>query len=216
DIAVVAQSVEAVQVAAWVHDYAPAIRCMVLASPAFKVKLYVPLARQGLALQRAFRGNFFVNSYVKAQFLTHNRERIASYIADPLITRPISVNMLLGLYEAADRVVADARAITVPTQLLISGSDWVVHQGRQHAFFRRLATPVKERHVFRGFYHDTLGEKDRHLPIAQARRFILERFSEPLVRPSLLDADRMGYTRDEADALATPLPATSARRVYWL
>jgi hypothetical protein len=43
DIAVVAQSVGAVLVAAWVHDYAPRIRCMVLASPAFKVKLYVPL-----------------------------------------------------------------------------------------------------------------------------------------------------------------------------
>ena len=30
----------------WAHDYAPKIRCMVLASPAFKVKLYVPFARQ--------------------------------------------------------------------------------------------------------------------------------------------------------------------------
>ena len=55
------------------------------------------------------RGNFFVNSYVKAKFLTHDPERIASYDSDPLITRPISVNILLGLYEAADRVVADAQ-----------------------------------------------------------------------------------------------------------
>lgn len=41
----IAQSVGAVMVATWVHDYAPAIRGLVLASPAFKVKLYVPLAR---------------------------------------------------------------------------------------------------------------------------------------------------------------------------
>ncbi|XPE55952.1 hypothetical protein ACNKHW_11115 [Shigella flexneri] len=34
----------------WIHDYAPAIRGLVLASPAFKVKLYVPLARPALAL----------------------------------------------------------------------------------------------------------------------------------------------------------------------
>ena len=45
DIAVVAQSVGSVLAATWVHDYAPPIRCMVLASPAFKVKLYVPFAR---------------------------------------------------------------------------------------------------------------------------------------------------------------------------
>ncbi|MGO4611583.1 alpha/beta hydrolase, partial [Variovorax sp. 2RAF20] len=48
DIAVIAQSVGAVLVSTWVHDYAPKIRGMVLASPAFKVKLYVPFARTGL------------------------------------------------------------------------------------------------------------------------------------------------------------------------
>jgi alpha-beta hydrolase superfamily lysophospholipase len=215
DIAVVAQSVGAVQVALWVHDYAPRIRCMVLASPAFDVKLYVPLARPGLRTMRALRGNFFVNSYVKAKYLTHDPQRIASYESDPLIARPISADMLLGLYDAGNRVVADARAIIVPTQLLISGADWVVRQAPQHAFFERLGTPVKERHVFRGFYHDTLGERDRRPAIAEARRFILERFAEPPVGVSLLDADRLGYTRDEADALATPLPPASPRRLYW-
>src|ERR1043166_330613 len=38
-----AHSVGAVIVSAWVHDYAPPIRAMVLATPAFRVKLYVPL-----------------------------------------------------------------------------------------------------------------------------------------------------------------------------
>ena len=109
DIGVVGQSVGAVLVAAWVHDYAPRIRCMVLASPAFKVKLYVPFARAGLATMYKLRGNFFVNSYVKAKFLTHDPERIASYDADPLITRPISVRLLLGLYETAERVVDQYR-----------------------------------------------------------------------------------------------------------
>ncbi|WP_350649985.1 alpha/beta hydrolase, partial [Pseudomonas sp. HY13-MNA-CIBAN-0226] len=90
--------VGAVIAATWVHDYAPKIRALVLASPAFKVKLYVPFARTGLALMRKFRGNFFVNSYVKAKFLSHDPERVASYDNDPLITKAISVNVLLGLY----------------------------------------------------------------------------------------------------------------------
>ena len=127
DIAVVGQSVGAVLVATWAHDYAPDIRCVVLASPAFKVKLYVPFARFLLKLRYAVQGLFFVNSYVKAKFLTHDPERVRSYNADPLITRPIAANILLQLYETAERVVADARAIIVPTQLLISGADWVVH-----------------------------------------------------------------------------------------
>jgi alpha-beta hydrolase superfamily lysophospholipase len=215
NMAVVAQSVGAVLVSIWAHDYAPRIRCMVLASPAFKVKLYVPFARTGLKLQHRLRGHFFVNSYVKAQFLTHDPERIASYRSDPLITRPIAVNILLGLYEASERVVADARAITVPTQLLISGADWVVHHGPQHRFYERLGTSIKERHVLPGFYHDTFGELGRAVAVSRARRFILERFAEAPVRPSLLDADRAGFTRDEADALASPLPLASPRGLYW-
>ncbi|MEA2885225.1 MAG: hypothetical protein QOH32_4481 [Bradyrhizobium sp.] len=215
DMAVIAQSVGGVLIATWVHDYAPKIRCMVLASPAFKVKLYVPFALPGLKLQRAWRGEFFVNSYVKPQFLSHDPARIESYRADPLITRPIAVNILLDLYETAKRVVADARAITVPTQLLISGADWVVHHAPQHRFFEQLGTPIKERHILPGFYHDTLGELGRAAAVDKVGRFILDRFTEPLNRPTLLEADRMGYTRDEADALASPLPTISPRGLYW-
>ncbi|TKK35808.1 hypothetical protein PspCFBP13528_00720 [Pseudomonas sp. CFBP13528] len=215
NLAVVAQSVGAVIAATWVHDYAPKIRALVLASPAFKVKLYVPFARPGLALMRKFRGNFFVNSYVKAKFLSHDPERVASYDSDPLITKAISVNVLLGLYEAADRVVADAQAIQVPTQLLISGSDFVVHRKPQQQFFERLGSLKKELHVLPGFFHDTLGERDRATAVNSARRFILQSFAQPLDRASLLDADKLGATCAESEALAAPLPRNSLRDLYW-
>src|SRR5437667_290428 len=65
NMALVAQSVGAVLAAAWVHDYAPKIRCMVLTSPAFRVKLYVPFARALLKLRYKWKGHFVVNSYVK-------------------------------------------------------------------------------------------------------------------------------------------------------
>ncbi|MCK9813115.1 MAG: bifunctional alpha/beta hydrolase/class I SAM-dependent methyltransferase [Candidatus Pseudomonas colombiensis] len=215
NLAVVAQSVGAVIVSTWVHDYAPRIRSLVLASPAFKVKLYVPFARPGLALMRKLRGNFFVNSYVKARFLSHDPERVASYDSDPLITKAISVNVLLGLYEAADRVVADAQAIQVPTQLLISGSDFVVERKPQEQFFERLGTLHKEKHILPGFFHDTLGEKNRAPAVASARRFILQNFERPQKRPSLLHADVLGATCAESESLAAPLPHNSPRDLYW-
>jgi alpha-beta hydrolase superfamily lysophospholipase len=215
DLAVVAQSVGAVIISTWAHDYAPRVRCLVLAAPAFKVKLYVPFARPGLKLLHAWRGNFFVNSYVKARFLSHDPERIASFENDPLISRPISVTMLLGLYEAAGRVVADAQAIQVPTQLLISGADFVVHRKPQEDFFERLGSLRKEKHLLPGFFHDTLGERDRAHALSRVRRFILRNFEEPVTRPSLLDADRLGATCAEAEELAAPLPKNSLRDLYW-
>ncbi|GMB79426.1 bifunctional alpha/beta hydrolase/class I SAM-dependent methyltransferase [Shinella zoogloeoides] len=215
DIAVVAQSVGAVLAATWVHDYAPHIRALALASPAFDVKLYVPFAKEGIALWQKLKGTFFVNSYVKARFLTHDPERIASFEADPLITRPIASNILLELYEAADRVVADARAITVPTQLLVSGSDFVVRHAPQHRFFENLGSTIKERHVLPGFYHDTLGERDRAKALEKLRTFILARFAAPPVVADLRQAHLSGHTRDEADRLATPLSPFSPRGLYW-
>ena len=215
DIAVLAQSVGAVVVSTWAHDYAPKIRCLVLASPAFKVKLYVPFARPGLRLMRALRGNFYVNSYVKSKFLTHDVARQKSFDADPLITRAISVNILLALYEAADRIVSDAQAITIPTQLLISGADWVVHHGPQHAFFERLGTPIKGKHVLDGFFHDTLGEANREQAVAKVRNFILRRFAEAPQRVDLRDADLHGATFEESAALAKPLPTLCPRGLFW-
>ncbi len=212
-MAVVAQSVGAVLAATWVHDYAPPIRALVLASPAFKVKLYVPFARPGLKLMHRLRGKFFVNSYVKAKFLTHDPERIASYDNDPLITRPIAVNILLDLYETAERIVADAAAITVPTQLLISGADWVVHRGPQDRFYERLGSRTKERIVLDGFYHDTLGERDRQRAVDAARRFIVREFDAPSAPRSLLDADQIGPFREESDRLASA--PTGLAAWYW-
>jgi alpha-beta hydrolase superfamily lysophospholipase len=213
NMAIVAHSVGSVLAAAWVHDYAPPIRCMVLASPAFQVKLYVPFARAALSVIHRLLGDFHVNSYVKPGALTHDPERIASYKADPLIQKPISVQVLLGLYDASDRIVADAQAICVPTQLLISGADWVVRRKPQLKFFDQLGSEVKEKHLFDGWYHDTLGEKDRALAIGKAREFIERMFERPSFCSPLLDADQHGYTREEFEQLRRPLPVLSFKRL---
>ena len=215
DIALIAQSFGAVLAAAWVHDYAPKLRAMVLASPAFSVKLYVPFAKEGIALWQKLKGRFFVNSYVKAKFLTHDPVRIATFESDPLITRPIASNILVELYQHAARIVSDARAMTVPTQLLLSGSDWVVRHAPQHEFFVNLGSRTKERHVLPGFFHDTLGERDRAQALDLIRPFLTRQFTTPDAPVDLKQADIAGYTRDEADRLASPLDLLSPRGLYW-
>lgn len=213
NIAVLGQSVGAVLAATWVHDYAPPIRCLVLTAPAFKVKLYVPFARAGLTLMQKLRGNFFITSYVKARFLTHDTERIRTYDTDALVTRNISVRVLLGLYEAAKRVVSDAQAITLPTQVLISGNDWVVHQAPQRQFYDNLGSKTKELVELPEFLHDTLGEKKRHIALQRIQTFLQQQFLSSGMPRSLIDADRSGHTFDEYRAHAAPLPAVSIKRL---
>jgi alpha-beta hydrolase superfamily lysophospholipase len=215
DIAVIAQSMGAVIAAAWVHDYAPDIRCLVLASPALKVRLYVPFARAFLALKQRFKPGGFVNSYVKARLLTHDAARIESFNGDPLITRPIAQHLLVELHQVASRLVKDAAAITTPTQLLVSGSDWVVYQEPMKQLFMNLGSHSKEYHEFPGFFHDTLGERDRHLPLATARQFIERHFSVPFAPPDLTHADTHGFTFVEASMLRSSLPPLSRKSIYY-
>jgi alpha-beta hydrolase superfamily lysophospholipase len=109
NVVVIAHSVGAVIAAAWVHDFAPRIRSLVLATPAFRVKLYVPLAVPALRLKSATIGGGYVKSYVKAKMLTHDPAEARAYEADPLIFRQIAVNILLDLHDTASRLLRRRR-----------------------------------------------------------------------------------------------------------
>jgi alpha-beta hydrolase superfamily lysophospholipase len=208
DMIVLAQSVGAVTVAAWVHDYAPRIRAMILAAPALDIKLYVPLAIPSLRLWLKLRKDrkTFIKSYVKSTMLTHDREQARRYDEDSLIAKAIAANVLVDLHDTSVRLIDDAGAIRVPTLLLAAGADWVVKLAPQRRLFERLGSPMKRMKVFPGMYHDLLHEKDRHLVIDEIRRFIVEAFDRAAALPPLLDADRYGYTCNEYDRLAEPLP----------
>jgi alpha-beta hydrolase superfamily lysophospholipase/SAM-dependent methyltransferase len=208
NMVLLAQSVGAVTVATWVHDYAPRIRAMILAAPALEIKLYVPMAIPGLRLLLKVRKErkTFIKSYVKAKMLTHDPEQARRYDGDSLIARAIAANVLVDLHDTSARLIDDAGAIRVPTLLLAAGTDWVVKLGPQRRLFERLGAPVKRMKVFPGMYHDLLHEKDRHLVIDEARQFIREMFARDASPPPLLDADRSGYTRNEYDRLNEPLP----------
>ncbi len=198
---VLAHSLAAVTVTAWVHDYAPPIRALILATAAFEVKLYVPLAVPALRLQQKLFRSGIVKSYVQAKMLTHDAAEAARYEADPLIFREIAINLLLDLNDTARRLLADAGAIRVPVLMLAAGRDWVVSLQAQRDFFNGLSSPLKQMHVFPAMYHAIFHETDRAQVIARIRAFLEERFAERPAAVSLRDADQFGYTWEEHERL---------------
>mgnify|MGYP002784676069 CR=1 FL=1 len=204
DTVVLAHSLGAVIATAWVHDYAPPIRGLILATPAFRVKLYVPFAVPLLRLKQRVLGSGTVMSYVRPDMLTSDRAEAERYAADPLISRPIAVNMLLDLHDTSTRLLDDAGAIQVPLLVLAAGSDWVVKESAQRRFYERASSPVKRFEVLPGFKHAIFHEKERRVVVDKVRDFILERFERQDETPSLVDADRSGYTHDEVSRLRAP------------
>src|SRR5262249_32287083 len=142
DTVVLAHSLGAVVATAWVHDYGPVIRGLILATPAFRVKLYVPFAVPLLRLGQQLLGPRYVKSFIKAATLTHDPEQAARYNADTMIFRQIAVNMLLDLHDTSTRLLHDAGAISVPLLVLAAGSDWVVRTSAQRQFVERASSSI--------------------------------------------------------------------------
>jgi SAM-dependent methyltransferase len=55
--------------------------------------------------------------------------------------------------------------------------------------------------IYPAAYHAIFHDQDRHLVVQRVRKFVRERFAEPVVQPSLLNADQAGYTWDEYERL---------------
>lgn len=212
DTIVLGHSVGGVIAAAWVHDYAPPIRGLILATPAFRVKLYVPFAVPLLRLRERVLGPGFVKSYVKASMLTHDREQAEQYDADPLIFRQIAVNMLLDLHDTATRLLADAGAVNVPLLVLAAGSDWVVKESAQRQFVERASSSIKQFESLPGFSHAIFHERNREIVIDKVRDFVDERFAEPT---RVATVARRNFTHDEFERLRSP-GGTQYAPVRWL
>jgi alpha-beta hydrolase superfamily lysophospholipase/SAM-dependent methyltransferase len=242
DMAVLGHSVGAVVAAAWVHDYAPPLRALVLATPALKVRLYVPFAMPALRARNVLsRKAAFIKSYVRPGMLTRDANEARRYAEDPLISRQIAVNVLIDLRDTADRLLADAGAIRVPTLIQTAGSDWVVDNRAAERFLDRLGSSTKSVRHYDGFGHSIFHELERDRPIADVGAFLLRAFDGPLGKnrdrsylspsnsavkrgaenrdgsylSSLLDADCVGYTRNEYERLSKPLAIASPRRAMF-
>jgi alpha-beta hydrolase superfamily lysophospholipase len=197
NMVVLAHSLAAVTVTAWIHDYAPPIRGMILATAAFHVKLYIPFAIPALRILQPR----FVKSYVKSKMLTHDREQAARYDSDPLIFRQIAVNVLLDLHDTSKRLVADAGAIQTPALMIGAGKDWVVSLDAQQKFFDRLSSTDKRFEVFPDAYHAIFHETNRRDVLGVVREFVRDCFAKTATTPSLVNADKNGYTAHEHDCL---------------
>ncbi|MDR2122607.1 MAG: bifunctional alpha/beta hydrolase/class I SAM-dependent methyltransferase [Flavobacteriaceae bacterium] len=194
DIFIVANSMTSVVASAWVHDFAPDIAGMALLAPAFSIKLYVPFAKQFVALSAKLSPKFEVKSYVKSKMLTHDVDQQKAYDSDPLITKSINGAMLVDFLDSGKRIVEDAAAIKIPTIVFSSGKDYVVQNDAQKKFFIRIESEYKEFIEMKDSYHGLLFEKDHSLVYDHIKRFMEKSFNNE-TPPINLGSDK--FTRDE-------------------
>ncbi|WP_296948744.1 bifunctional alpha/beta hydrolase/class I SAM-dependent methyltransferase [uncultured Massilia sp.] len=216
DMIVVANSVGAVVAATWVHDYAPRIRGLVMAAAAFRIKLYVPLAKPALRFARKFKPALFVTSYIRPGMLTHSAQEAKAYGADPLIARSISAKILLELADTAERIVRDAAAIDVPVLMLAADKDYVVEEAPQRLFFARLSSPLKRYVRLEDCYHAVFYERDTTVALQASLDFIRDcRAAAPAAPTHYATADRDGHAARQYAALERNESGSAATRAWF-
>ncbi|MGD8110497.1 bifunctional alpha/beta hydrolase/class I SAM-dependent methyltransferase [Vibrio sp. TRT 17S01] len=204
EMLIVASSMGALIATSWVHDYAPNIRGMILATPAFNIRLYVPFAIPLLKAARKLSLLPRVSSYVKSKVLTHDRAQQAIYNQDRLISSSISTDLLIDTYQTGQRLIDDASAIHTPTLLLCAGQDWVVSRSAQRRFYNRLSSDKKEWCYYPDLYHAIFHEDKTKEVYQRCKHFIEECFSQPLIQVNYDNADNYGVSKDKMDSCLLP------------
>lgn len=199
DVFIVANSISSIMVAAWVHDFAPSIAGMALLAPAFAIKLYVPFAKEFVALGTKLFKNLIVKSYVKSKLLTHDVEQQKAYDTDPLITKSIDGRMLVECIDAGKRIVEDAAAIDIPTLVFSADKDFVVQNSMQKKFYIALESENKEFIQLKNCYHGILFENQRSEVYDHILQFMITCFNAKPIKSSL-KADK--FSVDEYHTMA--------------
>jgi len=202
DTLIVASSIGAVLAAAWVHDYAPNIRGMILGTPALSIRLYLPFAIPSLKVARTLGLMSRVSSYVKAQVLTHDKDAQQAYNADPLISNSISTDLLIDTHATGQRLLDDAGAITVPTFVLCAGKDYVVDKQAERAFYEAINTPIKRWQLYPDSYHAIFHETNKADVFADCIEFAEQVFSTQVQALDLSTAHLSSASKDKVDRLA--------------
>jgi alpha-beta hydrolase superfamily lysophospholipase len=202
DTLIVASSIGAVLAAAWVHDYAPNIRGMILGTPALSIRLYMPFAIPSLKVARALGLMSRVSSYVKAQVLTHDKDAQQAYNADPLISNSISTDLLIDTHATGQRLLDDAGAITVPTFILCAGKDYVVDKQAERDFYEAINTTDKRWQLYPDSYHAIFHETNKADVFADCIDFAEQVFSKNVKAPDLSAAHLNSASKDKVDRLA--------------
>ncbi|MGP4732888.1 MULTISPECIES: alpha/beta fold hydrolase [unclassified Psychrobacter] len=202
DTLIVASSIGAVLAAAWVHDYAPNIRGMILGTPALSIRLYLPFAIPSLKVARTLGLMSRVSSYVKAQVLTHDKDAQQAYNADPLISNSISTDLLIDTHATGQRLLDDAGAITVPTFVLCAGKDYVVDKQAERTFYEAINASIKRWQLYPDSYHAIFHETNKADVFVDCIEFAEQVFSTPIQAPDLSTAHLNSASKDKVDRLA--------------
>jgi alpha-beta hydrolase superfamily lysophospholipase len=212
---VVAHSVGGVVAATWVHDFAPRIAGLVLATPALEVNLIVPGALTSIRVMQKLKSDATIKSYVPGSWLTRDASAAVVYDADKLISKDISAKILVDLFDTAQRVISDAEVMDRPLLLFSAGADKVVKKQAIDTLYTNYGCEQKTHLTLKGARHAIFHDLCRDEVCGAIKRFTercIANFTPPRLEADLTHP----ATNAEYASLKKPLPSPSLRGLSFI
>jgi alpha-beta hydrolase superfamily lysophospholipase len=135
---------------------------LVMSSPALDPGLNA-LQKLLLATVPAIAPNLRVNNGLKPEFISHDKQVVSRYLADPLVHAKISARLARFIATAGPATVAAASTWRTPTLLMYAGADKLVNPAGSRAFAEaagRHSAGVVTSRCFDDLYHELFNELD--------------------------------------------------------
>ncbi|RYF37766.1 MAG: alpha/beta hydrolase, partial [Comamonadaceae bacterium] len=135
---------------------------LVMSSPALDPGLNA-FQKLLLAILPSMAPNLRVNNGLKPEFISHDKQVVSRYLADPLVHAKISARLARFIAAAGPATVAAASIWNTPTLLMYAGADKLVNPAGSRAFAEaaaRHSPAVVTARCFDGLYHELFNELD--------------------------------------------------------
>lgn len=135
---------------------------LVMSSPALDPGLNA-FQKLLLAILPSMAPNLRVNNGLKPEFISHDKQVVSRYLADPLVHAKISARLARFIAAAGPATVAAASIWNTPTLLMYAGADKLVNPAGSRAFAEaaaRHSPAVVTTRCFDGLYHELFNELD--------------------------------------------------------
>lgn len=152
---------------------------LVMSSPALDPGLN-PIQKLLLATLPSIAPNLRVNNGLKPHYLSHDRQVVEKYLADPRVHAKISARLAKFIATAGPATVAAAADWRTPTLLMWAGADKLVNPAGSQAFTERANSHGKAGLVtarcFNKLYHEIFNELDARPVFACLKSWLDARF----------------------------------------
>jgi alpha-beta hydrolase superfamily lysophospholipase len=153
---------------------------LILSSPALRTFESVWLRRLAAVLTRV-APNLPLRTGLPSNALSHDAKVVEDYRNDPLCSGAVTPRMADFLFRAGASSIADAWRLTVPTLLLVAGSDRLVDPSGSRAFADGAwATKQLTSRFFDTLFHELFNEAEtgRHQVLAQLGEWLRHRAAD--------------------------------------